>query len=367
LKQAVLSDDKNPEYHYCLGVTYEKQGYNNNALKEYETAAKLDSADYRPYQKIAELNKKIGLRYDDSKYFKKSVEASKKAVELTKDPDSFYQQAAAYYSMNEFDSSIAVIYGAMDHCKSERDSSGLLMLLGANYVESGMFDSAFTAFENARSMISDIAKADMDDPKVLMTPELYEEFMDYGLYKKKRILKQFWGELDPDPTTQVNERRLEHYARFIYTQITFSLPDKSIEGSRSRRGDIYMRYGPPGIKYYDIGSGIEPPKWVWIYNQFGNPIRFVFEDTFLNGDFDFPFPNKYWTADDYIRDPSRIAAELADAVPQTFDYEAGSGPPGQDQIRHSQFPRMKITKLNVSHIYTHMISTCIFYRDSKHQ
>jgi len=325
LKQAVLLDKGNSEYHFSLATTYEKQGYVNKALNEYEKAAKYNPNDPRSYNKIAELNKRIGLRYDDKKFFRKSVEASRAAVNITKDPNSFYQQAAGYYNLAEYDSSIVVLLDGLGYCEIPRDSTALLMLLGACYVDYGDFEQAHGAFENARAMVSDVARNDMDDPQQLMTPQLYDEYLSYSFYKRKRMLRQFWGQLDPDPTTQANERKLEHYSRYIYSQITFSLPGKSVDGYKSRRGSIYMRYGPPSMKYYRLGEGLSSPRWIWVYNQFEEPIRFTFEDTFLNGDFDFPYPNKEWTADDYANSPSRIAAALADAVPQSFEYKAGSG------------------------------------------
>ena len=65
LKTAVKLEDENPEFHYSFGLTLERQGFLNNALREFEKAAELDSTDARPLARIAEINKTIGLRYDD--------------------------------------------------------------------------------------------------------------------------------------------------------------------------------------------------------------------------------------------------------------------------------------------------------------
>ena len=129
--------------------------------------------------------------------------------------------------------------------------------------------------------------------------------------------------------SDINERKLEHYARFVHARLTFSVPDKSIDGTRTKRGEMYIRYGPPTSADYVLGgsgTGRDVPKWVWTYNNFDDPVTLVFEDTFLNGDFDFPFPSPDWTAADYANNPSLLAERLRSSNPQVFSMKKGSGP-----------------------------------------
>jgi GWxTD domain-containing protein len=328
LKTAVKLESENPEFHYSFGLTLERQGYLNNALREFEKAAELDAADPRPLARIAEINKTIGLRYDDERLFERSAKAASAAAALTGDPEHYYGQAVALYQMGEFESSAEVLRNGLEFCSDSSVRSKCLLLLGANLVQAGLYDSAKIAFDNAREGMGAGEKAAMDDIRYLMPPMEYARYKDESLYNQGRMLTQFWGRLDPDPTTGINERKLEHYTRFVHAQLTFSLPRRSIDGWRTKRGEMYIRYGRPSSTDYIMGTGghsADPPKWVWRYNQFDEPVTLVFEDTFLNGDFDFPFPSKSWTAEDYDRDPSRVAAMLQDAVPQTFAYSPGSG------------------------------------------
>ena len=328
LKTAVKLENENPEFHYSFGLTLERQGYLNNALREFEEAARLDTTDPGPLARIAEINRTIGLRYDDVKRFKRSLKAASAAAALTGDPEHYYQQAVALYQMGEFESSSVVLQNGLELSSNTSVMSKSLLLLGANLVQVGLYDSAYIVFENGREGMSAGKKALMDDIRYLMPPMEYARYQDESLYNQGRMLTQFWGQLDPDPTTGINERKLEHYARFVHAQLTFSLSRRSIDGWRTKRGEMYIRYGRPSSMDYIMGTGgdsADPPKWVWRYNQFDEQVTFVFEDTFLNGDFDFPFPSKSWTAGDYDRDPSRIAAMLQDAMPQTFAYSPGSG------------------------------------------
>ncbi|UCE65722.1 MAG: GWxTD domain-containing protein [Candidatus Zixiibacteriota bacterium] len=329
LRKAVMMDKENSEYHYSLGVTLEKQGFLKNALDEYERAAKYDSTDSRPYLKIAEISKKIGLRYDDKDYFEQSAMAAAKAANISNDPESYYKQAAALYQMDRY----AISARTLEQAVSMSDDTSMIvdceLLLGTNLVRTGNFDSAYAAFESARGKMSEITRAKMDNPRFLMTPADYEALIGESSYMQKRILTQFWGELDPDPTTGINERKLEHYARYIHSRLTFSVPGKSIDGCQTKRGEMYIRYGPPSSKDYVLGgsgTGRDVPKWVWTYNHFEEPITLVFDDTFLNGDFDFPFPSSNWTAADYANNPAYLAERMRSSYPQVFGSKMGAGP-----------------------------------------
>ncbi len=337
LRKAVMREKENAEYHYSLGETLEKQGYFQNALHEYEMSAKYDSVDPRPLLKIAGINKRIGLRYDDRKFFERSLKASSQAAKIADDPGIYYQQAAALYQMGEYDSSLAALNTGLAVLVDSTPEAEYLMLKATNFVRLGSFDSASTVFEQARGMMSDIARNELDDIRYLIPKTEYMKLSGESSYKQKKIIEQFWGNNDPDPTTSINERKLEHYSRIVHAQLTFSVPDKNIEGWKTKRGQMYIRYGPPTSKNYVLGSGgdgADPPKWIWRYDQFDTPITLIFADTFLSGEFDFPFPTKSWTSADFDSDPSRLADMLSNSVPQTFDFTAGSGP-----LQFSYMPR----------------------------
>jgi GWxTD domain-containing protein len=327
LKEAVLADQDNPEYHYALGVTLQKQGFAGNALEQFREAARLDSSDSRPLVHIAALNEKLALRYDDDRYFRRAMEASARAAALSNDPEQFFRQAAAMYQMGDYDSASRVLTHAVDVADSARIISQCYLLLGAIQVLQKSYDSAEVCFKAGRTHIGPIARGEMDDVRYLMTGEQYRNYMRETLNAQDRLARQFWGELDPDPTTEINERRLEHYARYVHAELTFSLPDRHISGWKTKRGELYIRYGPPTEQTFSLGdSPGDPPRWTWVYERFGEPVVFFFEDSFLNGEFNFPFPNKNWTAEDYANDPGRLADILGTARPQDFDFAAGTGP-----------------------------------------
>ncbi len=334
LREAIIVDNENALYHYSLGITYEKQGFYENALAEFQKAVKFDSTDSKSYGKIAEICNRFGLRYDDTKFFERSLVAAQKAAIFSNDPTQYYQQAVVLYEMGKFDSSAIAALECINKGADSAFTANSYMLIGTDLVRENKFDSANVAFEKGRSFLSQIARDEIDDVRYLMPPAEYLKLNEQSFFRQQIMIKQFWGQLDPDPTSEINERKLEHYSRFVHSQLNFSVPNKGIDGWKTKRGEMYIRYGPPTTQSYSLssdGDNATSPKWIWVYkNQFDQPATFIFEDTFLNGNFDFPYPNKNWTFDDYDKDPARIAIALSGATPQVFDYQPGSGLLGYD-------------------------------------
>jgi GWxTD domain-containing protein len=327
LKEAIKADQDNSEYRYSLGLTLEKQTFYLNALDAFHEAARLDSTDPRPFVGISRINERMGLRYDDDNYFERSLAASARAAVLSDDPAQYYRQAIALYQMGRYDSAGAILALAAAKADSAAIRAQCWLLLGTVQVIEKRFDSANNCYERGREQMTLAARQEMDDTRFLMTADEYKKYLNAGPIGQQSLARLFWGEIDPDPTTGINERRLEHYARLVHAQVTFSLPEKHIDGWRTKRGELYIRYGPPTEQVFSLGNSPgDPPRWTWTYERFETePTIFYFEDTFLNGDFNFPFPNKSWTAEDYANDPGRLAVALGSAIPQDFVYAPGSG------------------------------------------
>ena len=60
----------------------------------------------------------------------------------------------------------------------------------------------------------------------------------------------FWADKDPRQLTQMNERKLEHNARLVYSHLLFGEPKLDMKGWDAERGEVYVRYGQPLRMYY---------------------------------------------------------------------------------------------------------------------
>lgn len=78
-----------------------------------------------------------------------------------------------------------------------------------------------------------------------LTPLLTEAhrlaYEELGDEKRKIFTNRFWLERDPDLTTEVNERHLEHLARVWIARRDYS----DLAFPWDRRGEVYVRYGEP--------------------------------------------------------------------------------------------------------------------------
>jgi len=70
--------------------------------------------------------------------------------------------------------------------------------------------------------------------------------------EKDNFIEQFWRRRDPDPRTQLNEFKEEHYRRIAYANATFG---SGMPGWKSDRGRIYIMFGEPAEIERHSGGG----------------------------------------------------------------------------------------------------------------
>ncbi len=120
---------------------------------------------------------------------------------------------------------------------------------------------------------------------LLDTPEQHTTWID-----------RFWKQLDPTPTTEKNERKIEHRRRVNEAVVNYW---RSKPPGWDRRGEILIRFGSPDHKertWAHIGYGEQrSPGVIWYYYSLGFLVSFV--DEFLNGDYTY-FKDHY--SFDYI-------------------------------------------------------------------
>jgi len=135
---------------------------------------------------------------------------------------------------------------------------------------------------------------------------------------------------DPLLITAVNEREVEHRARFTYAQERFTIPKLDVQGWKSDRGQILIRYGFPKHilkNRAEMESGdVYLPMLYWFYNDF----EMVFSDDFMNGNYRFSEPDLLGTSSFKSRGPgsySLHAENLANRNPDLFTLETAGGTP----------------------------------------
>lgn len=362
LRRAVKLDPDNAQFQYYLGLSYIGQ----NSLTK--------SRGYGAYK-------------DGQRYFKRAIDLD------PQHSDAYYQLARSYeFPSRDYEKAIPLYFRqimvhpehpeALSHlgsCSLEAGlfDEGLAMLeqLSARFGEDGIpglgqvhnklsaagllqsedFENSFESFE---------AYLDRLDPK---ERNLYENLAFIGngnqsLYPtllsesdKEEQWRIYWASRDPDPSTEVNERLVEHYRRVLYARTHFSRGQHPWD----RRGDIYIRYGEPddrqrvffadgnvppfpsGDNRVDVirstnpyrlnigtgglssGTGIAFKTESWVYVPYGLELMFV--DQMGRETYEFPLPlNEFGNLASY--GPRQSANRLVDRVPEDYRFDFGEGP-----------------------------------------
>jgi GWxTD domain-containing protein len=196
-------------------------------------------------------------------------------------------------------------------------------------------------------------------PQPLLSPVEEFTFEKMTVNEQENYARTYWAQHDPDPSTPLRERLLEHVARLVVADARFTTPDGRVPGRFTDRGMVYVRWGEPERTQY-VRS--DPPLWIWSY---GNPpMRYTFADEVLSGEFGFAFPRRDRTGHtaetyrertvsvpespghDYVFEPLRVICEalrfpsengftrivVAIAAPAT----ELSFSPGPDGLAHSE-------------------------------
>lgn len=144
-----------------------------------------------------------------------------------------------------------------------------LRLLAMYYQTQGRFDEALAAY-NAYIPLLDVedralyrnlslvgAKSELKASREISE----DEFPEY--------LRRFWDSRDPDPTSRINERLVEHYRRITYARVMFSRSGFPWD----RRGEIYVRYGEPDARTGAVAAGIDGAASLPVTNAAADVIR----------------------------------------------------------------------------------------------
>ncbi len=97
-----------------------------------------------------------------------------------------------------------------------------------------------------------------------------------GAEAKRKMLYEFWAKRDPDPTTPVNEEKIEYMKRLGYVNEVYKSAYKP--GWKTDRGRVYIMYGPPDEIDRHANEIDTKPYEIWHYNSIQGGVEFDFGD-----------------------------------------------------------------------------------------
>jgi GWxTD domain-containing protein len=103
-------------------------------------------------------------------------------------------------------------------------------------------------------------------------------YQDLSLEGKRNFMRTFWAKRDPTAGTPENEALVAYYRLFYEANRRFRESGAgNVEGWRTDRGRIFLKYGEPEETLRRPVAGITPPYEVWKYTR-PRQLKFVFLD-----------------------------------------------------------------------------------------
>lgn len=331
LEHSDLESRSTPELMVTLGRLYREQGSIEGRLKSQKTLERAKAVyPHDPYVLL-----ELGLTYFEQTFYPNACRQFRECIEL--DPDNcgaMYKLGVSEYEHWKLRVN-AWLDDARDACEwlsaavacdsTNVDAARRLTgaLYGTKRVESALagaevFARRFPGEWCFPLFVGTVAyeRGDMERADSafavgmgLMSPSERDAFTRIGrntlgyadndvydaLPKREQVAmnRGFWVNADPDPTTDLNERALEHICRTFQADVFFSASKPHVawtqpqtRGWDTERGETLIKFGWPDT----ILASQSYWRWErWVYERDSeSPTEFLFVDSFLNGRYQIP-------------------------------------------------------------------------------
>ena len=128
-----------------------------------------------------------------------------------------------------------------DFVQRHPNSIELMPIVAISAIKQDSLDMAMRFFQDYVSQLTPERQALYEDITLVASNEELKAYGQALGSDRAAYLKRFWNGKDPDLSTQVNERLLEHYRRVWYALTDFSKGKQPWDA----RGDVYVRFGEP--------------------------------------------------------------------------------------------------------------------------
>ena len=128
-----------------------------------------------------------------------------------------------------------------DFVQRHPNSIELMPIVAISAIKQDSLDMAMRFFEDYISGLAPDEQEWYEDVTHIASGEELKSLGEAEGTDLADYLERFWNSKDPDLSTPVNERQLEHYRRVWYALTEFSKSKKPWDA----RGDVYIRFGEP--------------------------------------------------------------------------------------------------------------------------
>jgi GWxTD domain-containing protein len=287
IDKAIQLDYRDPRNHVEKGLTLLARRFIGESEDSFQRAVKIDPECFEAWYQLGALEK---FHYFKTMCFpdhlKKSIRYFRKANSLNRrDEDTLFNLAFLHMFRSMFRTSRKYAYKAIDVAP---DNPRNYLLLGSIHLHFKKFDLAMHAFEEALELMPETERWPYENISLIIPSNLRDLYLTSSPEKVAEWNRKYWIEQDPTPSTDLNERHLEHYRRVFLASAILTDKRLDIDGFDTDRGNTLIKFGMPDKKYYDLGGLLSGGWIIWEYHLPHQSFRLFFHDEFLNGNFHFP-------------------------------------------------------------------------------
>jgi GWxTD domain-containing protein len=205
--------------------------------------------------------------------------------------DAAYRLALSRYALG--DTTRAISQSEMFMTEFPSATEGYLLRGAIAYQQSDLA-RCDSLFRIAFSVAPPGERAALVDIRLLLPDDRLDTYAAASDDKRRDLERIFWAEHDPDPTTPLNERYLEHVQRMFLADTFFDSVNLSLRGWETERGRAVVKFGwPDGMDTTLDGESLSSPMEVWAYDNPFIGLTLFFRDEFLNGNYMVPMDYGY--------------------------------------------------------------------------
>lgn len=194
---------------------------------------------------------------------------------------------------------------------------------GTLYYDARRFHASATDYARGLALLDDATRAAYGDVERIMSYREKDRIEAISAGRRPDAVRSYWLNADPDPTTPINERELEHVRRMFVADALYSNAPSHKRGWETDRGEAFIKLGPPLSIKRSLGDDESSGKVeIWTYVLHGVLHQFLFVDEYLNGNPRIPYSMDVLLS--YLRHSSNrsLYRPRAAAIPGIVDATA---------------------------------------------
>jgi len=289
LEDALREYPDNPDVLVALGRTYCAQTFFPGAERCFQRALQIDDTrcDARFY---------LGCNYYDRwrrvNEHKDELSAARRYFDATLACDSMNVRAAVHMAYSLY------VLGYFEELEAEcaklllrfPRKAELHMLQGVLAFDDERYRDAAASFERGLPLFRERDRAAFYDIDRVLSYRAIDRFASAAEPDREIMTRRWWLDADLDPTTDINERVLEHTYRVFLADVHFSVAWPETRGWNTERGELLIKFGwPLGIHDTMGDRPNDGREQSWLYVIDGHIHEFLFVDERLNGNLRIPY------------------------------------------------------------------------------